>query len=168
MTAEINNPAAATDPTIYSTYDDLHIMRDIAKTCVRCGLAATRTQVVFGDGPYLPPGQIGLMIVGEAPGEDEDKQGKPFVGRSGKLLNGVLSEAGIERDTIWVSNTNKCRPVLIEGKRFKNRAPTPPEQKACEIWWQNEIQLLQPRIVVCLGAEAAKKLLENKNFMITK
>jgi uracil-DNA glycosylase family 4 len=90
------------------------------------------------------------------------------VGRSGKLLNTLLEEAGLKRDTIWVTNTNKCRPVLIDGKSVKNRAPTPPEQKACEIWWQNEIELLKPQIVVCLGATAAKKILENKNFMITK
>lgn len=165
---EVNNPQAASNVAIYSVYTDLELMRDIAKTCVRCDLARTRTQVVFGEGPYLPPGEIGVMLLGEAPGEDEDKQGRPFVGRSGKLLNTLLEEAGLKRDTIWVTNTNKCRPVLIDGKSVKNRAPTPPEQKACEIWWQNEIELLKPQIVVCLGATAAKKILENKNFMITK
>ncbi len=165
---EVNNPKAASDVTIYSAFSDLELMRGIAKTCVRCDLAKTRTQVVFGDGPYLPPGEIGVMLVGEAPGEDEDKQGRPFVGRSGKLLNSLLEQAGLKRESIWVTNTNKCRPVLIEGKSVKNRAPTPPEQKACEIWWQNEIELLKPQIVLCLGATAAKKILDNKNFMITK
>ncbi len=165
---EVNNPKTASDVTIYSAFTGLELMRDIAKTCVRCDLAKTRTQVVFGDGPYLPPGEIGVMLVGEAPGEDEDKQGRPFVGRSGKLLNSLLEQAGLKRESIWVTNTNKCRPVLIEGKSVKNRAPTPPEQKACEIWWQNEIELLKPQIVLCLGATAAKKILDNKNFMITK
>lgn len=166
--AEVNNPQAASDPGIYSTYNDLKLMRDIALTCVRCDLCQTRTQVVFGDGPYLPPGEIGIMIVGEAPGEDEDKQGKPFVGRSGKLLNAMLQEAGLNREQLWVSNTNKCRPVLIENGKYKNRAPTPAEQKACEIWWQNEVNLLKPQIMLCLGATAAKKLLENNKFQITK
>ena len=163
-----NDPKAASDVTIYSVYTDLKVMRGIAKTCVRCDLAKTRTQVVFGDGPYVPPGEIGIMMMGEAPGEDEDKQGKPFVGRSGKLLNTLLEQAGLKRDTIWVTNTNKCRPVLIEGKSVKNRAPNPAEQKACEIWWQNEIDLLKPQIILCLGATAAKKILDNKGFMITK
>ena len=165
---EVNDLKAASDVAIYSVFTDLKLMRDIARTCVRCDLAKTRTQVVFGDGPYLPPGEIGVMLVGEAPGEDEDKQGRPFVGRSGKLLNSLLEQAGLKRESVWVTNTNKCRPVLIEGKSVKNRAPTPPEQKACEIWWQNEIELLKPQIVLCLGATAAKKILDNKNFMITK
>lgn len=166
--AVVNDPIAASNVTVYSVYTDLKEMRDIAKTCVRCDLAKTRTQVVFGDGPYVPPGEIGIMMMGEAPGEDEDKQGKPFVGRSGKLLNTLLEQAGLKRESIWVTNANKCRPVLIEGKSVKNRAPTPQEQKACEIWWQNEIDLLKPQIVLCLGATAAKKILDNKNFMITK
>jgi uracil-DNA glycosylase len=166
--SEVNNPKAASDVSIYSVYTDLKLMRDIALTCVRCDLAKTRTQVVFGEGPFLPPGQVGVMLVGEAPGEDEDKQGRPFVGRSGKLLNSLLEQAGLKRESIWISNTNKCRPVLIEGKSVKNRAPTAPEQKACEIWWHNEIELLKPQIVLCLGATAAKKILDNKNFKITQ
>ncbi len=166
--AELNSTLAAQNVTIEATYDDLKLMRDICVTCVRCDLAQTRTQVVFGDGPYLPPGQIGIMLMGEAPGEDEDKQGRPFVGRSGKLLSQMLKEAGLAREEIWVTNTNKCRPVKIEGTRYSNRAPTAPEQKACEIWWQNEIKLLQPQILLCLGATAAKKVLNDKNFQITK
>ena len=164
----INDPQAALNPALDSTYDSLTLLRDVAKTCVRCELSRTRTQVVFGDGPYLPPGEIGIMVMGEAPGEDEDAQGKPFVGRSGRLLGSMLSAAGLSRENVWVTNTNKCRPVQIEGAIYKNRAPTPPEQKACEIWWQNELKLLQPQIILCLGATAAKKLLDNKNFMITK
>src|SRR6476620_8745571 len=104
---EVNNPKAASDLAIYSVFTDLNLMRDIARTCVRCDLAKTRTQVVFGDGPYLPPGEIGVMLVGEAPGEDEDKQGRPFVGRSGKLLNSLLEQAGLKRESVWVTNTNK-------------------------------------------------------------
>lgn len=164
----VDDPKAASDVSIYSVYTDLSLMHDIARTCTRCDLAKTRTQVVFGDGPYLPPGEVGIVLMGEAPGEDEDKQGKPFVGRSGKLLNSLLEQAGLKRETIWVTNTNKCRPVLIEGKSVKNRAPTTAEQKACEIWWNNELELIKPQIVLCLGATAAKKVLDNKNFAITK
>ncbi len=166
--ADLNDARVAQNPGLTATFNDLKVLHDVCVTCVRCELAKTRTQVVFGDGPYLPPGQIGIMIVGEAPGEDEDKQGKPFVGRSGRLLDSMLKQAGLERSQLWVSNTNKCRPVLIEAGKYKNRAPTPAEQKACEIWWHNEIELLKPQIVLCLGATAAKKLLENKNFQITK
>ena len=166
--ASLNDPQAALDPTITATYDSLPILREIALKCVRCDLSQTRKQVVFGDGPMVEGGQVGIMLMGEAPGEDEDAQGKPFVGRSGKLLNAILQEAGMSRGDIWVTNTNKCRPVLIEGTIYKNRAPTVGEQKACEIWWHNELALLQPKIILCLGATAAKKILENKNFMITK
>jgi DNA polymerase len=166
--AEVNDPRVAENPGMVATFDDLKILHDVCVTCVRCDLSKTRTQVVFGDGPYLPAGEIGIMIVGEAPGEDEDKQGKPFVGRSGRLLDSMLKEAGLDRSTLWVSNTNKCRPVLIESGKYKNRAPTTAEQKACEIWWQNEMRLLKPQIVLCLGATAAKKLLERKDFQITK
>ncbi len=151
-----------------ATIQDIKLLREVGLGCVRCDLAKTRTQVVFGEGPFLPPGEIGLMVVGEAPGEDEDAQGRPFVGRSGRLLDSMLKQAGLDRSTFWISNTNKCRPVLIEDGRYKNRAPTTGEQKACEVWWQNEMRLLKPQIVLCLGATAAKKILENKNFQITK
>jgi DNA polymerase len=108
------------------------------------------------------------MMIGEAPGEDEDKQGRPFVGRSGKLIESLLKQAGMSRDTIWITNVNKCRPVKIEGKVYKNRAPTVKEQQACEIWRRNEIDLLKPKIILALGATAAKALGADKTFQITK
>lgn len=164
----LNDPNAALDPGIQSDYSDLTLLRDVAKTCVRCELAKTRTQVVFGDGPYLAAGEVGLMIMGEGPGEDEDAQGRPFVGRSGRLLESLLRQAELSRDSVWVSNTVKCRPLKIEGGVYKNRPPTIKEQKACEIWWHNELNLLQPKIVLCLGATAAKMVSGDKNFQITK
>ncbi len=164
----LNDPNAALDPAIQSHFDNLQPLHDVCKTCVRCDLAQTRTQVVFGDGPYLPPGEIGVMLVGEGPGEDEDAQGRPFVGRSGRLLDTLLRQADLPRESIWVTNTVKCRPVKIEGGIYKNRPPTVKEQKACEIWWRNELDLLKPKIVLCLGATAAKMVSGDKNFQITK
>lgn len=164
----LNDPNAALDPAIQATFDNLEILRDVAKQCQRCDLAKTHTQVVFGDGPYLPPGELGVMIIGEAPGEDEDKQGRPFVGRSGRLIESLLKQAGMSRETVWITNTVKSRPVKLEGKIFKNRPPTVKEQNACEIWWRNELNLLKPKIIVCLGATAAKKVGGYKDFQITK
>ena len=166
--ATVNDPKAAQDPAVQSTYDDLKVLHDVCVTCVRCDLAQTRTQVVFGDGQYLTGGQIKVMGFGEAPGEDEDVKGRPFVGRSGRLLDSMLKEGGLPRETIWLTNTNKCRPTLIEGNKVKNRAPNTKEQKACEIWWRNEVSLIKPRLIVCFGATAAKAVLGDKNFMITK
>lgn len=164
----LNDSNAALDPTLQSDYDNLKTLHDVCVGCVRCDLAKTRTQVVFGDGPYVPPGQIGLMIVGEAPGEDEDKQGRPFVGRSGRLIESLLKQAGMSRDSIWITNVNKCRPVKIENGAYKNRAPSVKEQQACEIWRRNELLLLKPQIVLALGATAAKALGADKTFQITK
>lgn len=166
--ANLNDPQAALDVNIQSEYTDLQILHDVCVTCVRCDLSKSRTQVVFGDGPYKMNGQIKVVAVGEAPGKDEDKQGKPFVGASGKLLTEMLAEGGLPRENIWITNTAKCRPTIVENGRAKDRPPTTVEQKACEIWFQNELSLLKPRLIICFGATAAKALLNDKKFQITK
>lgn len=166
--ANLNDTQAALDVTIQSSYDNLQILHDVCVTCVRCDLAASRTQVVFGEGKYLTAGQIKVMAFGEAPGGDEDKQGRPFVGRSGRLLTELLQEAGLPRENIWLTNTAKCRPTTTENGRLKDRPPTPTEQKACEIWWHNEVSLIKPALIICFGATAAKALLNDKKFQITK
>jgi uracil-DNA glycosylase family protein len=127
-------------------------LREPGVRCCRCDLCATRTQVVFGEGS--PTAQ--LMIIGEAPGEGEDKSGHPFYGRAGQMLNSLLEEAGISRENVWITNTVKCRPTVQTGRRIANRAPRVPEIKACTIWCVGELDIIKPRIVCCLGAVAAK------------
>lgn len=120
------------------------------KDCTRCGLAATRTQVVFGRGDPSSD----LVFCGEAPGADEDAQGFPFVGRSGKLLDRlVLEEIGLERDEFFVMNTLMCRPP-------GNRDPLPDELASCRPWFDAKLAALKPKVIVTLGNFATKALLE--------
>lgn len=120
------------------------------KDCTRCPLAATRTQVVFGRGDP----DADLVFVGEAPGADEDAQGLPFVGRSGKLLDRlVLEEIGLDRDEFYVMNVVKCRPP-------GNRDPLPEEIAACSEWFDGQLESLRPKVIVTLGNFASKALLE--------
>jgi uracil-DNA glycosylase family 4 len=121
-----------------------------ASGCVRCPLSAHRTQVVFGVGdPHAD-----LMFVGEAPGRDEDLQGEPFVGRSGKLLDRlILEELGVDRSRCYIANVVKCRPP-------DNRDPKPDEIAACRPYLAAQIELISPVVVVTLGNFATKLLLE--------
>jgi DNA polymerase len=130
-------------------------LREPALLCCRCDLCATRTQVVFGEGSPTAK----LMIFGEAPGADEDKSGHPFWGRAGQVFNSLLEQAGIKRDEIWISNTVKCRPTKGEGRRISNRAPLTPEIKACAIWRTGELDIIKPRLILCLGSVAAKAIM---------
>ncbi|MEY2398697.1 MAG: uracil-DNA glycosylase [Actinomycetota bacterium] len=120
-----------------------------AAECTRCGLASTRTQVVFG----VAHERASLMFVGEAPGKDEDAQGEPFVGRSGKLLDQVMQEElGVTRDQVSIVNTVKCRPP-------GNRDPKPDEIAACNPWLELQLDLIAPKVVITLGNFATKLLL---------
>ncbi len=120
-----------------------------AKGCTRCPLAQSRTQVVFGVGSS----SADLMFVGEAPGQQEDLLGEPFVGRSGQLLDRmVLEEMGLTRDRFYIANTVKCRPP-------GNRDPQPVEIAACRPWLETQVDLIDPKVVVTLGNFAAKLLL---------
>lgn len=124
-----------------------------AASCTRCPLAAGRTQVVFGRGDP----SAGLMVVGEGPGAEEDAQGLPFVGRSGKLLDRLLlEEAGLRRDQVYVANVVKCRPP-------GNRDPKPDEVEACSSWLDAQLDLVAPRVVVTLGNFATRALLGTKD-----
>ncbi|NPA32190.1 MAG: uracil-DNA glycosylase [Aquificae bacterium] len=127
------------------------------KDCKRCDLHKSRTQVVPGDGnPYSP-----IVFVGEAPGEEEDKQGKPFVGRAGQLLNKLIEEElGMKREDVYITNVCKCRPP-------NNRKPTPIEMKACSPYLRKEIEIIKPKIICCLGATAGEGVL-GKSLKITK
>ena len=124
--------------------------------CTRCALAKGRTQVVFGSGS--PNAE--LMFVGEAPGFHEDKQGVPFVGAAGQLLNKLLTGIGMNRDDVWVCNVIKCRPP-------GNRDPLPEEIEACEPHLWKQIELIQPKVIATLG-NFATKLLSGKPLGITR
>ena len=126
------------------------------KNCTSCGLCATRHNVVFGVGNP----QSSLLFVGEGPGEQEDLQGIPFVGPAGKLLDDMLSIIDLDRTGCYIANIVKCRPP-------HNRDPLPEEQNACFPYLENQIALLQPKIIVCLGRIAAQRLID-PNFRITR
>ena len=119
-----------------------------ASTCTRCRLARSRTQVVFGHGSPTAD----LMFVGEGPGYHEDRQGLPFVGPSGQLLNRLLGEIGLRREDVWVTNVVRCRPP-------GNRDPQPDEIEACRGWMEATLRLVDPKVVVTLGNFAARTLL---------
>ena len=135
---------------------DLRAYAETALVCTRCRLAATRTQVVFGVGN--PDAE--LMFVGEAPGFHEDKQGFPFVGQAGKLLDRLLAGIGMSRSDVYIANTLKCRPP-------GNRDPMPDEIEACESHLFRQVELIQPRVVATLG-NFATKLLSGKQLGITR
>jgi uracil-DNA glycosylase len=132
---------------------ELQVVATEAATCVRCGLAETRTQVVFGVGdPHAD-----LLFVGEDPGADEDRLGEPFVGRSGKLLDQLVwEEMGLTRDRFYIANVVKCRPP-------DNRDPRPEEIEACRPWLEQQLALIAPRVVVTVGNFATRTLLQTKN-----
>ena len=130
--------------------------RDEVAGCTRCALAKGRTQVVFGSGSPAAD----LMFVGEAPGFHEDKQGVPFVGAAGQLLNKLLAGIGLERDDVFVANVLKCRPP-------GNRDPQPEEIEACEPHLWKQIELIQPKVIATLG-NFATKLLSGKPLGITR
>jgi uracil-DNA glycosylase family 4 len=118
--------------------------------CTRCGLAAGRTQVVFGNGDP----QAGLMFIGEGPGAEEDRQGLPFVGRSGQLLDRLIKEeVGLDRTQVMVANVVKCRPP-------GNRDPEPAEIDSCWPWLEAQLELVKPAVVMTLGNFAARQLLK--------
>jgi uracil-DNA glycosylase len=119
---------------------DLENLDIVCSSCTTCKLAATRKNVVFGEGN--PDAQ--LMIIGEGPGEDEDKTGRPFVGRAGQLLDQILAAVQIPRESVYIANIVKCRPP-------GNRNPEIDEIAACEHWLLEQIQLIRPQIIVTLG-----------------
>jgi uracil-DNA glycosylase len=126
------------------------------KSCERCPLHATRTKVVFGSGNA----DADLMFVGEAPGAEEDRQGLPFVGRAGQLLNQMLEEIGLARDDVFIANVLKSRPP-------DNRDPLPLEIQACEPYLFEQVRLIEPRVVCTLG-NFATKLLSGSQTGITR
>lgn len=137
-------------------------MAETAAGCVACDLCRARTNVVFGEGNPDSP----LMIVGEGPGETEDKTGRPFVGRAGALLDECLRECGMARRHVFITNVVRCRPTLEEGGRLKNRPPTAEETAACTgLWLEPTFSVIQPLVILCLGSPSANAIIQ-KGFKI--
>jgi uracil-DNA glycosylase len=130
-----------------------HLVKD-AKSCTRCHLYKNATQTVFGEGLV----DAAMMFVGEQPGDQEDLQGRPFVGPAGKVLDRALAEAGIERDEVYITNAVKHFKNEKRGKRRIHKKPDTSEIDACRWWLDHELELIQPEIVVALGATAVRGL----------
>lgn len=129
--------------------------RGAARGCRACPLWRDATQTVFGEGePHA-----GIMLVGEQPGDKEDRLGRPFVGPAGRLLDRALAEAGIEREKTYVTNAVKHFKFVPRGKRRMHKKPADAEIDACHQWLERELELVAPRLVVALGATAARALL---------
>ena len=138
-------------------YDYFSTLKSDCMLCKKCGLCTTRTNVVFGVGnPHAD-----ILFVGEGPGENEDLQGEPFVGRAGKLLDKMLTAVDLDRNkNIYIANIVKCRPP-------QNRDPKPEEQEQCIEWLRSQVRLIKPKIIVCLGRIAAAKIIK-PDIKITK
>ncbi len=128
---------------------NLNELSEMASDCRLCGLAETRNKVVFGVGnPHAD-----LVFIGEAPGKDEDMKGEPFVGRAGQLLDRMLSGIGLDREQVYIMNTIKCRPP-------NNRDPRVEEVQACNLWFEQQLDMLQPKVICLLGRVAAQTVLQ--------
>lgn len=141
-------------PSKFSSFEEL---RTECGKCNKCRLGETRTNLVFGTGnPHAE-----VMFVGEGPGENEDLQGEPFVGRSGQLLDKMLAAIDLSRtENIYIANMVKCRPP-------KNRDPQPDEQDICIEWLREQVRFIRPKIIVCLGRISAQRLI-SPDFKVTK
>jgi uracil-DNA glycosylase len=143
--------------------DELETLRRDAADCRACPLWQTGTQTVFGEGAASAQ----VVFVGEQPGDQEDKQGRPFVGPAGRVLDEALELAGIDRSTTYVTNAVKHFKWTARGKRRIHAKPNWSEIAACNPWLQSELEVVEPAVVVCLGATAAQALL-GKQFRVTK
>lgn len=135
----------------FPAVQDFEVLQQSVLGCQSCRLRDTCQQVVFGAGNS----QADILFIGEGPGKDEDQQGIPFVGRAGQLLNKILEAADLERSQVYITNVVKCRPP-------GNRLPNPDEVKACRNYLEAQIRLINPSIIVCLGALACQTVIDPK------
>ena len=149
--APTNPQVAYQPPAGIETPGDRAIWAELERAvaeCTKCELHESRTQAVFGVGNH----NADLLIIGEAPGRDEDLQGEPFVGRAGQLLNAMLAAIGFQREQVYIANILKCRPP-------NNRDPSPEEAACCHPWLQQQIDLVNPKVILAIGRIAAHNLL---------
>ena len=152
-------PQAGSTPEVASStgHEDVTSLEQFNSTicnCMKCPLGATRTNFVFGSGNA----NADIMVIGEAPGADEDEQGLPFVGRAGQLLTKILESVELQRDDVYICNILKCRPP-------NNRKPLASETDQCEPYLWQQIALIKPKFILALGLTAANTLLKNKESM---
>ena len=140
----------------------LEELEQSAKQCTACRLAERRRNVAFSDGDPSSP----LVLVGEGPGDQEDLQGKPFVGKAGQLLNKALLDAGISREQVYICNIVKCRAADWSTGKPVNRPPMDDESAACRRWLVPQLGLIKPKVILCIGSPSAKNLIK-KDFKIT-
>jgi uracil-DNA glycosylase family protein len=141
----------------------LEELRAAALNCRACPLSERRTNVVFGEGNAASP----LVLVGEGPGDNEDKTGRPFVGRAGQLLDKALADNGLDRSKVYICNTVKCRAADWTSGRPVNRPPTEEESAACRQWLIPQLGFIRPKVILCVGAPSARNLIK-KSFKITQ
>ncbi|TDT45642.1 uracil-DNA glycosylase [Fonticella tunisiensis] len=125
-------------------------------SCKRCGLCRNRTNTVFGEGNV----NAKIMFIGEGPGEEEDRTGRPFVGRAGKLLTKMIEAIGLKREEVYIANIVKCRPP-------NNRVPFEDEAEKCIVYLRKQVAIIRPKILICLGATASKYIID-RNIKITR
>lgn len=142
---------------------DHQSLREAAQSCRGCDLWRNATQAVIGEGPE----NADAMFVGEQPGDQEDKEGQPFVGPAGRMFDKALADVGIDRSRVYVTNTVKHFKWQQRGKRRLHQKPNWTEMTACRPWLDAELELVHPRVLVCLGATAAQALL-GREFRVTK
>jgi DNA polymerase len=141
-------------PDTFSSAKSLDELNSLICNCMKCQLGDTRKNFVFGTGN--PNAEV--LILGEGPGAEEDEQGLPFVGRAGKLLNDILKAIKFERDEVYIANIVKCRPP-------GNRVPSPDEMQKCMPYLKKQIELVNPKLILCVGLTAAHGLLLNKDSL---
>ena len=149
--------------TLIPSHPTLRSLREAAADCKSCPLWENATQTVFGEGPL----DATIMLIGEQPGNDEDLEGRPFVGPAGRLLDEALEEAGIDRGQVYVTNVVKHFKWQRQGKRRIHEKPKEREMQACKPWLEAEIAVLKPQLIVALGATAAQSLF-GKQFRVTR
>jgi len=146
-------PLSKSDVSVVSSLGWPELRQQVIN-CQQCELHATRTQAVFGVGNQ----QADWLIIGEAPGADEDRKGEPFVGRAGQLLNEMLNAIGLKREQVYIANILKCRPP-------NNRDPKPEEAASCSPYLQRQIELIQPKVILALGRIAAQRILQSNTSL---
>jgi DNA polymerase len=156
-------PSRSTKLAVFDTAASVEQLAQKASRCRNCDLWRHATQTVFGEGPM----NARIMLIGEQPGNEEDLQGRPFVGPSGRLMDRLLREAGIDRRKVYMTNAVKHFKWEPRGKRRIHKKPSGSELVACRPWLEAEIAALKPSVIVCLGATAAQVLL-GRNFRVTQ
>jgi len=156
---------AAKPALVPPTLKTINSLRDAAIDCKACDLWKTGTQTVFGEGPT----RAQIMLVGEQPGDQEDRDGRPFVGPAGKLLDRALEQAGLDRSQVYLTNVVKHFKwvAAARGKKRIHKKPRYSEIHACRPWLDAELRVVKPRILVCLGSTAAQSLL-GRNFSVMR